>query len=152
MNHQPTTSTLDQMADRGFTATAPLDNAPVFVRAMQHSRRVRVLRWAIPAGVAASIVAVTLATYLDPLRILVRLPASASGMVISGTKITMEQPKLSGYTRDARWYELTAHSAVQDVTRPDILDLETIRAKIETQAKSTMHVTAVDGVYDRKTG
>ena len=36
-----------------------------------------------------------------------RLPVDASGLVISGTKITMAQPKLSGYTRDSRWYEVT---------------------------------------------
>ena len=78
MNRQSTTTTLDPMAAGGFTATAPLDNAPVFLRAMRHSRRVRVLRWAIPAGVAAILVAVTLSTYLDPLRVLARLPGSAS--------------------------------------------------------------------------
>ena len=73
-------------------------------------------------------------------------------MTVSGTKITMQAPKLSGYTRDQRWYELSARGATQDVTKPDQLELDTIRAKIETQDKSTMNLSATDGLYDRKSG
>lgn len=150
MSNQAGTSTIDTLAARGFITAARVDNA-VFARAMRHSRRVRLLRWLVPASVGAICLVVTLATYLDPLRI-IRLPGSASGMVISGTKITMEQPKLSGYTRDARWYELTAQAASQDLTKPDMLELQRIRAKIETQDKSTINLTAMDGTFDRKTG
>ena len=39
--------------------------------------------------------------------------------MISGTKLTMQAPKLSGYTRDGRWYELIADSAAQDITKPE---------------------------------
>ena len=153
MNHQPTASTIDGMGGRGIAAATRLDNAPVFLRAMRHSKRVRLLRWAVPAVLAVLLLVVTLTSYFDPMRIiLAKLPGSAKGMVISGTKITMEQPKLSGYTRDQRWYEVTARGATQDVTKPDMLELDTIRAKIETQDKSTMYMTAADGLYDRKSG
>ena len=38
-------------------------------------------------------------SWLDPLKVLVRLPIDSGKLVISGTKITMEAPKLSGYTQ-----------------------------------------------------
>ncbi len=150
MNRQPNASTLDEVAGHGLTAGRP-DSGRIFRRAMRHSRYVRVLRVAIPAALIALIVTVALAAWLDPLRIL-RLPGDIGGLVISGTKITMAQPKLSGYTRDARWYELTAAAAAQDITKPDIVELKEIRAKLEMADKSTMNLTALDGVFDRKTG
>jgi len=70
--------------------------------------------------------------------------------VVSGTKVTMEQPRLSGFTRDARAYELTADTAAQDMTKPDIVELRNIRAKVEMQDKSSMEMTAVTGIYDAK--
>ena len=43
--------------------------------------------------------------------------------MVSGTKITMETPHLSGYTPDQRPYELWAKTATQDITDPDHVDL-----------------------------
>ena len=54
-----------------------------------------------------ALVVVILITYLNPLRMLAKLPINIGNLVVSGTKITMEQPRLSGFTRDARAYELT---------------------------------------------
>lgn len=152
MNHQSTTSTVNALGGPGIAAATRLDNVPVFLRAMRHSRRVRTMRWAVPAALALLLAVVSLMSYFDPVRLLAKLPGSPTGMVISGTKITMQAPKLSGYTRDQRWYELSARGATQDVTKPDQLELDTIRAKIETQDKSTMHLSAADGLYDRKSG
>ena len=75
---------------------------------MRHSRRVRMLRVVLPVAIVLLLGVITLVAWLDPLRILVRLPIDAGNLVISGTKITMEAPKLSGYTRNSRWYELSA--------------------------------------------
>jgi lipopolysaccharide export system protein LptC len=93
--------------------------------------------------------ATVLVTWLDPLRVLVRLPVDHGGLVISGTKITMQAPKLNGYTRDQRWYEVTAKAAGQDITKPDLIELREIRAKIEAQDKSTIYLSAQDGASDR---
>ena len=54
----------------------------------------------------------------------------------------MEQPRLAGFTSDARAYELTADTAAQDMTRPDIVELRNIRAKVEMQDKTSMEMTA----------
>jgi lipopolysaccharide export system protein LptC len=126
------------------------DAARAFRAARRHSRLVRVLRIAVPTAVAVGLIVVTLMTFLNPLRMLARLPINIDNLVVSGTKVTMEQPRLSGFTRDARAYELTADTAAQDMTKPDIVELRNIRAKVEMQDKSTMEMTAVNGVYDAK--
>jgi lipopolysaccharide export system protein LptC len=113
---------------------------------------VRVLRVAIPVAIALILGAVVLVSWLDPLKVLARLPIDAGKLVISGTKITMQAPKLTGYTRDRRWYELTAQAAAQDITKPDVIELHGIRAKIEAQDKSTMALSAADGAFSRKAG
>lgn len=144
------TSTADTM--RGHVPGTGADSQRLFVRAQRHSRNVRRLRVAIPAVMAAGVAAMMLASWLDPLRILARLPTDSGRLVISGTKITMESPKLSGFTKDSRPYELNARSAAQDITNPDIVELTDIRAKLETRDKSPINVTAVDGQYNRKSG
>jgi hypothetical protein len=149
MSQQSTTSTVSALGGPSIAAATRLNNAPVFLRAMRHSRRVRTMRWAVPTVLAVLLSVISLMSYFDPVRLLAKLPGSPKGMVISGTKITMEQPKISGYTRDQRWYELNARGATQDVTKPDLLELDTIRAKIEAQDKSTMHLSAADGLYVR---
>jgi lipopolysaccharide export system protein LptC len=112
---------------------------------------VRFLRVAIPVTIALTLGATILVSWLDPLKVLARLPIDAGKLVISGTKITMEAPKLSGYTRDNRWYELNAKAAAQDVTKPDVIELVEVRAKIETADKSTITLSAQAGIYNRKT-
>jgi lipopolysaccharide export system protein LptC len=140
------------MEDRGFAAGSRPDREPAFRRAARHSRRVRMLRVAVPVIIVLILGTTALVSWLDPLRVLARLPTDAGKLVISGTKITMEAPKLSGYTRDSRWYELTASSAAQDIAKPNIVELHEVRAKIEAEDKSTMHLSAVDGMFDRKAG
>ena len=112
----------------------------------------RFFRIAIPTVIVLAIGATWLVSWLDPLKVLVRLPIDAGRLVISGTKITMEAPKLSGYTRDHRWYELTASAAAQDITKPNMVELHDVRAKVDAEDKSTMFLSAKEGLYDRKGG
>src|ERR1043165_5515266 len=137
-----TTSALGDPGSHAFAVDEGRDMARAFRLAARHSRRVRKLRVAIPATIVFILTATILVSWLDPLKVLVKLPIDSGKIVISGTKITMEAPKLSGYTRDQRWYEINAKAAAQDDTKPDQLELDTIRAKIETQDKSTMHLSA----------
>jgi lipopolysaccharide export system protein LptC len=111
---------------------------------------VRLLRRAIPVVIALILGTTWFVTWLDPLNRLVKLPVDHKGLVISGTKITMQAPKLYGYTRDQRWYEVTAKAAGQDITKPDLIELREIKAKLEAQDKSTIALSANSGVYNRK--
>jgi lipopolysaccharide export system protein LptC len=146
------TATIDEVGARGFAASSRPDNQQIFLRAQRHSRRVRILRIAVPAGTVAVLAAITLVSWLDPMRILSRLPTAGGQLVVSGTKITMQSPKLAGFTRDSRPYELNARAAAQDITNPDVVELTDIRAKIESSDKTPITVTAIDGIYNRKSG
>jgi lipopolysaccharide export system protein LptC len=144
------TARTDQDATRAYWTTSRGDAERAFNAARRHSRLVRILRIAIPVSVSLVLIIFALVTYFNPLRMLARLPINIDNLVVSGTKVTMEQPHLSGFTSDARAYELTADTAAQDMTKPDIVELRNIRAKVEMQDKSTMELTALTGLYDSK--
>jgi len=135
-----------------WQATATRDLSRAMRKARRHSRGVRFLRVAVPAGAALGLVVVALMTWFNPLRVLAKLPNASTGrLAISGTKIMMDAPRLTGYTRDGRAYEVTAQSAAQDITKPDVLELYNIHGKIHQQDLSTIDLTAASGIYDRKT-
>jgi lipopolysaccharide export system protein LptC len=94
------TSTVDELGARGFTASSRPDNQKIFLRAKRHSRVVRMLRIAVPLGTVLVLAAITLVSWLDPMRILARLPT----------------------------------------------------AKLETRDRTPINVTAVNGIYNRKSG
>jgi lipopolysaccharide export system protein LptC len=126
------------------------DSDRAFRVARRHSRVVRFLRVAIPLVVVLGCAGVFLVNYLNPMRMLARLPVDISNMVVSGSKITMEKPHLSGFTQDARAYELSADAARQDMTKPDVIELRNIHAKVEMQDKSMLELSASAGIYDSK--
>lgn len=121
----------------------------VIVGARRHSRRVLFLRKAVPAALALMLVGLVAANYLNPARWL-RIPTEFGTLVISGSKITMEAPRLAGFTKDQREYEVTATAASQDTRKPQIVELKEISARIDMEDKSTVTLTAVDGIYDTK--
>jgi lipopolysaccharide export system protein LptC len=90
------------------------------------------------------------ATLLNPLRLVAKLPNGAGTLTISGTKITMELPRIAGYTKDARAYELSAQSADQDLLSPDNVELKGIAAKVALQNDGTVEMKAVRGLYNSK--
>ncbi len=152
MSDLSTTTTFGAGDSHGFTVRDRIQNERAFRRARRHSRVVRVLRVAAPAGLAALVCGLALVAWFDPLRALKSLPVSIENVIVSGTKVTMAAPKLSGFTNDARRYDLSARAATQDVTKPDILELEDISAKFEAPDKTQIDLTASDGTYDRKNG
>lgn len=135
--------------EAGFPARSRGDSERTYRRALRHSRIVRCLRVALIGVVAMVLLAVVVDNYLpiDGLR----LPGEIGKLVIRGTKITMQAPRLTGFTSDARPYEFTANSAQQDITQPDIVELEQVRAKIDMADKSVVHLWADTGVYNMKT-
>jgi lipopolysaccharide export system protein LptC len=122
-----------------------------FAIAARHSRLVRILRVAVPAAVILSMAVVVLISVFNPFRILAKLPIDVGNLVVSGTKITMESPHLSGFSPDKRPYEMWAKTATQDVTDPDHVELATLRAKMLMEDQSTVTVDARTGLFDTKT-
>ena len=67
---------------------------------------------------------------------------------LNGTRITMESPKLSGFRRDGRPYEVTASSGVQDIRTPLVIELSDLAAKVGTGASDQLTFSAPKGLFD----
>ena len=118
---------------------------------MRHSRHVRILRIAVPLSVVVVVVGGIALTVLKPLRVLSGVPVDVGSLVVSGTKIMMQQPRLAGFTRDNRRYNMIAQAAAQDVTKPDMIELHGINATMEMKDGSVFETTAKAGLYNSKT-
>src|SRR5882724_645328 len=122
-----------------------------FATAARHSRMVRVLRIAVPGAVILAMTAIVFVSVFNPFRMLLpKLPVDMDNLVVSGTKITMETPHLSGYSTDQRPYELWAKTATQDLTDPDHVDLNALRAKVLMEDQTTVTLDARNGLFDSK--
>ena len=139
----------DAARDTAFPASARSDTERAYRKAVRHSRHVRWLRAGVLGAITVVMLAVVGANYLPSLGE-IRLPGELGKMVIKGTKITMQAPRLSGYTSDMRPYEFTANAAAQDIRQPDLVELEQLHAKMGMADKSSVEMTAPAGIYDMK--
>ena len=133
----------------GFPARLRANSERLYRRALRHSRRVRLLRTCLIGAIVVVLAGLVVDNYLPSVGGL-RLPGEIGSVVIQGTKITMQKPRLTGYTSDGRAYEFNAEAAAQDVTKPDLVQLERIRSKMAMADKSTVDLWADEGVYDMK--
>jgi lipopolysaccharide export system protein LptC len=122
-----------------------------FAVAARHSRMVRILRVAVPGAVLLALAAIVSVSIFNPFRMMMpKLPVDIGNLVVSGSKITMESPHLTGFSTDRRPYDLWAKAATQDLTDPDHVELDTIRAKVTMEDRSTVTLDARTGYYDSK--
>ncbi len=70
------------------------------------------------------------------------MPIDIGNLVVSGTKITMQQPRIAGFTSDQRAYELTAQAAARDLLKPDVIELQGLHATMEMQNNVSFKTTA----------
>lgn len=118
-------------------------------RAARHSRRVRFLKRAIPLSALLAVALVVGITFFNPF-------ASYGGLTlgpvsVSGTRIVMENPRLTGSQGEQRPYEVTAQEASQDVREPHLVDLVELRARLTLDADgSVARVEAATGRFDTK--
>ena len=144
------TAKTDAQTARAFWTMSRSDSDRAFRAARRHSRWVRVLRIAIPVVVVGGLGFTAMVSYFNPLRMLTDLPIGIDNVVVSGSKITMEKPRVSGYTHDGRAYDMSAVAAEQDLTKPDLVELHNLNAKLQMEDKSTMQLLADKGVYNAK--
>lgn len=138
-----------EKAGTGFSAGSRSDFERKYRTAVRHSRHVRWLRIGVPAGIVAVLLVVVGLNYMPPIGGF-RLPGELGNLVIHGTKITMQQPRLTGFTIDSRAYEFSADAAAQDITKPNLIELDRLHAKMEMQDKSSVEMSADSGFYDAK--
>lgn len=117
-----------------------------FDRAQRHSRRVRVLKFAVPLLAALIAVAFPIYSYLAAP---VSVSVQAEGTAFSNGKLVMANPKLNGFTKQKQPYSMTALRAIQDVSTQGIIELEGIDAKVPIAPDNVAAVKATHGTYDR---
>lgn len=117
-----------------------------FRAARRHTLLVRVLRRAIPLVAIVAVLGLVVVPFLNPLRGLASVSLGAVG--ISGGKVRMEAPKLSGYRKDNRPYEVTAAAALQDIRNPTQVELETLTARLQMEREGWVTVNAKTGLFD----
>ena len=137
--------------DTGADALAANENARrrrAHGRARRHSAQVRTLRRVIPAAAGLAVLGLAGFVLWGPLS--GALPAVEFGPIsVSGTKVTMESPRLSGFRKGERGYEVTASAAQQDVRKPSIIELQAMKGHVATDDKGgRAYLQAEGGVFD----
>lgn len=139
----PTPSARDRLGG----LAAPRESA--FPDALRHTARVTRLRRWILWGAGGVVCVVGLGLLVSSLRF---LPANLSlaRVALKGSRIVIESPKLVGYRKDGRPYEVRAAVGVQDLTNPDVFELEKLEVRVENARDNSILLTAATGVYNRK--
>jgi lipopolysaccharide export system protein LptC len=142
----PRSTVTDIIADRGERRFSPA----AYRSAARHSRRVRILRRAVPVILVGGVLVFFASSWLDPLRLLRELPIEFAKLSIAENKLKIEAPKISGFTRDGREYKLTAETAAQDLRQPGVIELTGIVAELGLAAGGSTKLTAAKGTYEAK--
>ncbi len=145
---QPVSSTDTERRDASAIFSAR--EAPNFVRAHRHSGRVRLVKRLLPVMLVGAFAAMVIVPLLHQMGLKLELPFEIGGLHLSGTRLTMEVPKLSGFTDDGRAYRVNAATASQDLAKTDVLDLTDIDAQIELANKGWANVKSATGSVDTK--
>ena len=126
---------------------APGPRTRAYATATRHTKRVRFLKRAIVAGCFLGVAGILTVTLFDPFS---RLPAglSVGAVRLNGSRVTLELPKLSGFQKDGKHYDVRAASGVQDVRKPNIVELNDIEARFDTADEATVRLNSARGVYD----
>jgi lipopolysaccharide export system protein LptC len=92
-------------------------------------------------------VCITIIALFDPFK---HLPISISvaSVKLDGTRVVTADPKLTGYRKDGRAYQVNATSGIQDILDTNITDLVGVKAKINLGDDSDARVTAAYGRHD----
>ena len=127
----------------------PPPRTGAFKAAGRHTARVRLLKRAIVLGAIVVPSSIAIVALFNPFR---HLPGaiSVSGVGVEGTKITMDNPKISGVQQGGGPYEIKAKAGIQDITTPSVMELVGVDAKVGMADKTTTHILAAHGIYDSK--
>jgi lipopolysaccharide export system protein LptC len=134
-------------AEAGTGLALAAARSRVHARAYRHSAHVRWLRRLIPV-VTGGASALLVAHLFNPFA--ANLPGVSVGTVtLAGSKVRMENPRLSGFRKGTRAYEVTADAALQDVRKPSQIELEQMRGHIATDDQGGLaRLSAASGLFD----
>ncbi len=141
---------LEAAPDSREAAAFSSRSAPDFRQAQRHSRRVRIVRRILPLIVIGAVIVLGAGAVLARFKVGIDLPFDIGHLTLSGSRLTMELPKLSGFPDDNRSYRVNAKTATQDLTRPDIIDLTDVDARMDMANNGWVSVTSRTGSFDTK--
>lgn len=126
------------------------DRGQAVAAARSHSRRVFWLKRLIVLSAIGSLAVLAGVSILEPFS---KVPGNVSmaNASLNGTKITMELPRLNGFRKDGKPYQVRARSGVQDVRSPKIIELNEVEARIQMESDNTVNVLAPAGIFDSGT-
>ncbi|MGL4974796.1 MAG: hypothetical protein ACRC56_05850, partial [Bosea sp. (in: a-proteobacteria)] len=134
------------MTDQGNGFAGVQRPAAMFAAARRHSNLVRFMRRGLPIAMGVSILGLIIVPLLNPLR---NLPGLTIGPVkLSGSKVTMELPKLTGFRKDAKPYEVTATAALQDIRKPNVIELVEMKARLQLETDGWANLDSKSGIFD----
>ncbi len=131
---------------KSFSRAVP-GRSRAFRSAASHSARVRWLRRLILVGAAATSVGVVWYSWFRTHDV-GETHISLESFGISGDKVTMERPRMTGVRRDGRPYEVTADTGVQNPRDPDRTDLTNLDARLRLSDDGETRVLGDHGLYD----
>lgn len=124
--------------------------AIAYQAARRHSILVRALRIALPTAAAAAVAVLVGLTLIHTFTL--RIAGLSIGAVaVDGTKVTMENPKLTGARPDGSNYVINALKAIQDLKNPSSVDLVDISGDIGQRDHEPTQISATTGHYDTAT-
>ena len=132
---------------KDYQPPSPLLRDGAFDIAWRHSRRVRLLRVLVPLVAALAGLAFVIVVWFNPFR-----PKDATldigSLSVSGDKVTMELPRLTGFNRNKDAYNVTAKTASQRITAPGLIELTDLEALIAMPDSDKATLRASNGQFD----
>ena len=127
----------------------PPVRAGAFRAAGRHTALVKYLKRAMILGAVVCVSTIAIVTIFDPFRHLPK-EVSVSGVGVSGTKVTMDHPKIAGVQQGGGAYQIKATAGSQDITIPSVITLVNVDASVGMADATTTHILSTSGVYDSK--
>ena len=118
-----------------------------FNAARQHSRRVRLLRFAVPFAALLGVLGFLGYVFFDPFRI-ANVEITVGKPHLAGDKLVMELPHLTGFNKQQQAYNVTATTATQLIKSPGLIDLAGLQAVISMADQSKATLSSNGGKFD----
>jgi lipopolysaccharide export system protein LptC len=140
------TADADHHAEVARQFAASDKDSTVFRAAERHSRRVRFLKFALPAAALIGAAVFSWFTFFSTSSVPSNISLDNAG--IENGKLVMTNPKLDGFTKDKLPYKMSAVRALQEVGNSNVISLEGIDAELPLGSESRAQVKAKSGVFD----
>ncbi len=139
-----------QMRRAGPATPSSAARARAFREADRNTRRVRLLRKAVPLIALGGVVVMIGLAFFNPFRPK-EVEVDIGALTVSGDQLTMEMPRLTGFNKRNEAYNVTAASASQKLTAPGEIDLKDLDAVITMADKQTATLKAASGQFNSST-